>query len=275
MQRLIAVLLNPSALSAAFVAVLLGGLCVSGNAQTPAAGNLRTEPVKQFRKGVDAWPLIVSPDTPAAQRVNDTLTQLNHQLAQSLHDCDADYEGWLKGVGHSEDGQNQISADWLRTIKVTMGGPRFLSLVATDETFCGGAHPDSDVIAMVFDMTTGAPVDWTKMVAKSPVASVNSTTLSDGKTTGTLILPALQKISLAAADADCKDVFQGQQPFLMWPDAKRGTLVAQPCDLPHVVQACAIEIHLTMDHARKLGFDESLLTAIEQAHRRTTVTSKH
>ena len=274
MKRLITVLLSPSALSVAFAAVLLGSLAMSGNGQTPAADSLLMEPVKQLRKGVDAWPMIVSPGTPAAQRVNETLTRLNRQLVQSLHDCDADYEGWLKSVGHPEDGQNQISADWLRTIKVTMGGPHFLSLLASDETFCGGVHPNSDVIAMVFDMTTGAPVDWTKMVAKSPGASVNSATLSDGSTTGTLVLPALQKINLTAADVDCKDAFQDPQPFLMWPDAKRGTLVAQPCDLPHVVQACANEINLTMDQARRLGFDESLLTAIEKAHRQTSVMPK-
>ena len=267
MKRLIAVLLSLSALSAAFAAVLLGALCINGNAQTPPAGNLRMEPIKQLRKGVDAWPLIVSPGTPAAQRVNETLTRLNRQLAQSLHDCDAGYESWFKAVGHPEDGQNQISADWSRTIKVTMEGPRFLSLVASDETFCGGAHPNGDVITMVFDMTTGAPVDWTEMVAKSAGASANSAV-------GTLVLPALQKMNLAAADADCKDVFQDPQPFLMWPDAKRGTLVAQPCDLPHVVQACANEINLTMDQARKLGFDESLLTAIEHAHRQTSVAPK-
>ncbi len=84
MKRLIAVWLSPSALSAAFVAVLLGGLVISGNAQTPAAGNLQMEPIKQLRKGVDAWPLIVSPGTPAAQRVNETLIGLNRSLAQSL-----------------------------------------------------------------------------------------------------------------------------------------------------------------------------------------------
>ncbi len=170
-------------------------------------------------------------------------------------------------VGQPEDGQNQISADWSRTIEVTMEGPRFLSLVVSDETFCGGPHPNGEVIAMVFDMTTGAPVDWTKMVAKSAGASANSAV-------GTLVLPALQKMNLAAADADCKDVFQDPQPFQMWPDAKRGTLVAQPCDLPHAVQACANKIDLTMDEARKLGFDESLLTAIEQAHRQISATSK-
>jgi Deacetylase PdaC len=273
-KQLIAVLLGPSALSSAFVAVLLGSLCVSGNAQTPAAGSLRMEPVKQLRKGVDAWPMIVSTGTPAAQRVNETLTRLNRQLMQSLHDCDADYKSWLKAADHPENALNQISTDWSRTIKVTMEGPRFLSLVASDETFCGGAHPNGDVIAMVFDMTTGAPVDWTKMVVKSAGASVNSATLSDGSTAGALVLPALQKMNLAAAHADCKDAFQDPQPFLVWPDAKGGTLVAQPFDLPHVVQACANEISLTMDQARKLGFDKNLLTAIEQAHRQTSVTPK-
>jgi hypothetical protein len=51
--------------------------------------------------------------------------------------------------------------------------------------------------------------------------------------------------------------------------------VAQPFDLPHVVQACANEINLTLDQARKLGFDESLLTAIQEAHSRVSAASKH
>ena len=91
---------------------------------------------------------------------------------------------------------------------------------------------------------------------------------------GALILPALQAASLAAADADCKDAFQDPQPFLIWPDAKRGILVAQSFDLPHVVQACANEVDLTVDLARKMGFSESLLGAIIQAHRPFAVKPK-
>lgn len=270
MKRLIAILLSRSALSAVFATVLLGGLAISGDAQTLAADNLRVERVKQLRKGVDAWPLIVSPGTPAAKRVNESLTRLNRRLVQSLHDCDVNYQSWLKVVN----GQNQISADWSRTIEVTMEGPRFLSMVASDETFCGGAHPNGGVMAMVFDMTSGAPVNWTKLVVKSVGASEYADTVSDGSTVGALVLPALQKMNIAAADADCKDAFQNPQSFVMWPDAKHETLVAQPFNLPRVVQACANKIDLTMDQARKLGFDESLLTAIGQAHRQTSVTPK-
>jgi hypothetical protein len=220
---------------------------------------------------VDAWPLIVNPDTPAAKRVNETLTRLNRSLAQALRDCDADYLRSQKVLGHLVGSHDQMSTDWSRKIDVTMEGPRFLSLVASDEIFCGGAHPDGGQMAMVFDMSIGAPVNWTELVAKSAGASPYAGTAWDGTTVGALVLPALQKMNAASADAECKDAFQNPQPFLIWPDAKHETLVAQPFDLPHVVQACANEIQLTMDQARKLGFDEVLLSAIQQAHRRTSV----
>jgi hypothetical protein len=155
-----------------------------------------------------------------------------------------------------------------------MTGPRFLSLVASDESFCGGAHPDNDQMAMVFDMTTGATVSWTSMVARSARASAVTDTISDGSTVGALTLPALEKMNLDATDADCKDAFQSPQSFLLWPDARSETLVAMPIDLPHVVQACANEIHMTIDQARKLGFDENLLGAIHQAHLRGAAQSK-
>jgi hypothetical protein len=276
MNRVRRELLSPFALSVALAAVLLGGLATeSGNSQTTAAGNLRIEPVKEFRKGVDAWPLIVSPDTPVGKRVNETLTRLNRSLAQALHDCDADYLRWQKVVGHLASAREQMSTDWSRKIDVTMEGPRFLSFVASDEKFCGGAHPDGGRMAMVFDMSNGAPVSWTELVAKSAGASLYAGTFWDGSTVGALVLPALQKMNASSADADCKDAFQNPQPFLIWPDAKHETLVAQPFDLPHVVQACANEIDLTMDQARKLGFDEALLSAIQQAHRRTVVKPAH
>jgi hypothetical protein len=271
---------SPFALSIAFAAVLLVGLAErNGNSLTTAAGNLGIEPVKEIRKGVDAWPLILNPDTPVAKRVNETLTRLNRSLAQALHDCDADYLRWQKLVGHLASGQDQMSTDWSRKIDVTMEGPRFLSLVASDEIFCGGAHPDGGRMAMVFDMSTGAQVSWTELVAKSAGASPYTGTFWDGSTAGALVLPALQKMNVDSnvdsADADCKDAFQNPQPFLIWPDAKHETLVAQPFDLPHVVQACANEIALTMDQARKLGFDEVLLSAIQQAHSWTAVKPAH
>jgi hypothetical protein len=44
-------------------------------------------------------------------------------------------------------------------------------LAATEDADGGGVHPNRDIMAMVFDMTTGAPVNWVAMVAKTAKAS--------------------------------------------------------------------------------------------------------
>lgn len=268
MRRLIAALLCSLVLSAAPVAAQTG----PGAGAGPDAATLQLEPVKQLRKDVDLWPLIVHPRDPAEQRVNATLTQLNRRVTQAVKECDASALEWSKQMGDTAKDNDITSSDWSRKVQVTMAGPHFLSLVASDDTFCGGAHPNGDQMALVFDMTTGVPVNWTTLVAKSAGASSYSDTITDGSTVGALILPALQKMNIDAADADCKDAFGDPQSFLLWPDAKSGTLVAQPFDLPHVVQACAQEIHLTIEQARNLGFSETLLSAIEQAHRAIAAT---
>ena len=266
----IAQLRRPLVLAIVFAA----STTISVSAQSPKTAEFRVEPVKQLRKGVDAWPLIVLPSTPAAQKVNATLTRQNGLLIQSLNDCDRNLREWMK-MSHFPSGKNEVEKDWLRKVKVTMLDSHFLSLLATDEVFCGGAHPDSDTSTMVFDMKTGLQVNWLTMVAGSAGASEFSDTISDGRTVSGLVLPALQKVNIAATDPDCKDAFRDRQSFLVWPDAKNGTLVALPFDLPHVVQACAREINLTMEQARKIGFDERLLSAIDLAHDRAVGTPKH
>lgn len=235
--------------------------------QPGTAGEIKVAPVTQLRPGVDAWPLILDPETPPEQRVNATLTNLNQRLQHALQDCDASYQESLKQMGDGAKNQDPVSKDWSRRIVVTMRGPRFLSLLASDSTSCGGAHPNSDQVAMVFDMNSGAPVNWTAVMASTAGAAAYKGTSMGGSAAGALVLPGLKTMAVAVADADCKDAFLDTQPFLIWPDAQHGKLVAQPFDLPHVVQACANQIDLTPDQARKLGFDESLVGAIEQAHR--------
>ena len=267
MKRLISILLI--ALAASFMpATALAQGPVPNESTTPNTGAFKTEPVKQLRQGVDAWPSIVNPATPAELRVNAALTRLNQRLAQALRECDANANEQMKPIAAAAKGPDPASGDWSRTVKVTMQGPRFLSLVAIDSYVnCGGAHPDSDTMAMVFDMTAGTPVNWPAMVAKSAGASSFVDSVADGSKVGALVLPALAKIYATQAGADCKEAFQDPQSFLIWPDAKQGTLVVEAFDLPHVVQACATNLNLTIAQARELRFDESLLSAIEQAHR--------
>ncbi|MGB8259044.1 MAG: hypothetical protein WCE75_01780 [Terracidiphilus sp.] len=229
-------------------------------------GEIKLTPAAKIRKGVDAWPLIAGAEDAASKRVNATLTRLNLTMRQSLKDCDASLLDSFKEEGRKPAGKNPVENDWTRTIEVTMAGPRFLSLVATDEADCGGAHPNSDTIAMVFDMTTGTPVNWLALVAKGAGAKAFVDSVIDGTKVGALILPGLKKINLAAAEKDCREAFLDPQSFQLWPDAKKGALIAEAFDLPNVVAACANPFALTAEQARGLGFDAALLAAIDAAH---------
>jgi hypothetical protein len=233
---------------------------------------MHVAPIKQARKDVDLWPLLAEAKTPAEIRVNQKLERLNRRLVLQLSECDADYRKWLAAVGEQSTSKAQTGGDWSRTVAVTMHGPRYLSLVATDEVFCGGAHPDSDEVALVFDMTTGEPVDWVAMVAKRAGASAYADTVIDGSTVGALVLPALATMYTKAADDECKDDASGgaERSFQLWPDAKAGTLVAVEFDLPHVVRACAVPLSVSMAQARELGFSEEILREIEVAHHNAT-----
>ncbi len=248
--------------------VLFAFLMPGSLALAQAQDSVSLEPMKQLRRGVDAWPLIDHASTPAEQHVNALLNRLNKSMAGSLKDCDANYRDSAKQLDQPLTGKSAVGHDWERTIMVTMTGPRFLSIVAIDGfVFCGGAHPDSDTLAMVFDLTTGKPVNWMNFIAKSANASAYSDSNSDGTTVGALIVPALRVMTLAKADKECKDAFRNPQSYQLWPDAKSGMLTAEPFGLPHVVAACADDLALTPNEARKVGFDETLLSAIAQAHR--------
>lgn len=239
----------------------------SRNDRARSSGIVGVEHVRQLRRGVDAWPLILKSDTPAAQRVNATLTGMNHALLKSLRECDKDYLAWARVMGHSAVGRKEVTGDWSRKVIVTMKGPHFLSLVGEDDVFCGGAHPDIDRIAIMFDLGTGDQVNWTKMLAESTGASGYSDSVSDGENVNAIVLPALMELSEARAVSDCKGMFNDRQAYVLWPDAKRERLVAEPIGLSHAVQACGEQFSLTIEQAREMGFSESLLSAIDEAHR--------
>jgi hypothetical protein len=256
------VILSLCALSAA--PALIRGQSAVGS----PASSLKLEPVKQLRKGVDAWPLIANPTTSAEQRINATLTRLNERMEQSLRECDQSARDAFKELGNdAPKDQDPTADDWERSIRVTMTGPQYVSMVATDETDCGGAHPNSDTLAMVFDLTSGKPVNWIALISKAANATPYSDSIADGTKVGSVVFPALLAVSTKKATVDCKEAFEESQSYQLWPDAKSGTLIAEPFGLPHVVAACAEDLSLTIDQARKMGFDEALLRAIEQAHR--------
>jgi hypothetical protein len=105
------------------------------------------------------------------------------------------------------------------------------------------------------------------LVDKSAGASLSKDELGDEDGTPPLRLPKLKVIYAAAEEDYCQDYFKDKRSFVLWPDAESGTLVADVAGLPHFALPCKNELKLTIEQARKLGFDESLLQAIEEAHR--------
>ncbi len=69
-------------------------------------------------------------------------------------------------------------------------------------------------------------------------------------------------------------MFKARQAYVVWPDAKGERVIAEPFGLTHAVQACAEQFSLTIEQSREMGFSESLLGAIEEAHRIAPSTAK-
>lgn len=257
MKQLLALLL--------FLVSLLSPLAAQ-QAGTAASGSVRLQPIRQLRQDVDLWPLIAHPANLPEEKIDAALTQFNRSLRKAMQECLGGEDAWpalngKKAPHHADD------YEFSNEVRVTMAGPRFLSLVADEGYYCGGAHPDGETLALVFDLTTGARVNWTGMLPSG--ASTTSDTFDDGTSAGAVVLPALDKIYLAQAMPECKNAYQNPQPCLLWPDAKKNALVVFPFRLAHADIPCASELDLSIGQARTLGFSAALLDNIEQAHRQT------
>ncbi len=251
--------------------VALGQVGVSSEPQS--GGRFTIGPISHFRKGMDAWPQIVGPQTPGVKRVNADLSAMNRQTLASLRECDASLRRYQADVVKPKT-QANVSGDWTRKVTVTMNGPRFVSMIADESQACEGAYPLNAFIPIVFDMKTGERIDWKSFSPVGTGVFAGAEESPDGTSSPGLFIPLLMKLAVLRATGDCKEAMQdfyhlGQNsdlPFVVWPDAKRGLLMTKASGLPHVVQACEEKIGLTIAEARKLGFSEDLLGSLEQAH---------
>jgi hypothetical protein len=204
---------------------------------------------KQLKKDIDAMPELADTSSPVAQKINATMKNWDAQALSMLKDCKS----------------------YTRTVSPTMLGPGYFSVWQNESWDCG-AHPNVSLSVLIFDLNTGEGVDWTKLV-KAPGVTNYSDSGADGKLGApqALIDPSLNAAYMkwaATQDgfSDCKDAFNDPQSYMIWPEAKSGMLMVEPFDLPHVVQACANDMTLTLDQAQKLGFSADLLKALAAAH---------
>jgi hypothetical protein len=207
-------------------------------------------------------PQIIDPADDAEIRINVPLTRLDENVRKAA------------GVCKSFDGK---LGSWERTVEVPMRGPGYVSFVITDNTYCGSAYPNVSTMSIVYDLRTGAPVVWTRLLPVSLTGTLALQEGADGTKIVTLASKRLFGLYLAGyrsgdkpADAqECKQAIQDSvgdspPPMIAWLDAKVGGLAVQ-FDLPHAVQACEEAVVVPLTTMRSEGAQSVLVDAIQKA----------
>jgi hypothetical protein len=241
-------------------AALLAGM-LGFAARVSAEAPVQLKPSPDIAAKIAAFPrLVAAADDKASQRINQALDKRDASARQMQKDC-------LANVDKPSD------ADYERSIWVTMRGPRYLGFLAADNADCGGAHPSTSQMALVYDLASGAPVNWQKLLPKAMVQGTSTDTVVDGTRVGFVTSKTLQSLWLKAEtaanpiDPDCDEAVRDPKLMLtLYPDAKAGGLAVQPGDFAHVIAACADTIVIPTATLRPLGVDAALLDAIDAAH---------
>ena len=228
-----------------------------------AAASVRLTPAPPIAPGVSGYPRIAAPANAAERRINAALTRLDARARAAVRECLAD------------GGRSQY---WKRRVEPTMRGPEFVSYFVSDDYDCGGAYPPSGHAAIVYDLRTGAPVDWRVLLPERLTGMLGLDEGPDGVRVVTLAstrLTALYRARYrsdsgdAELDASCHaavvDPGMGEATaMLAWLDARQGALMLQ-FDLNHAMQACSAPVAIPLATLAEEGANPRLLAALRAA----------
>ena len=225
------------------------------------AGTLTLTRPAALQKDVAAFPKIARPGDPAERRIDEALAVLDAAVPRAIREC--------RGLSN---GPAASGAYWSRSIAVTMAGPRFISFKVVDDTFCGGAHPNTGLWAVVYDLTTGRPVDWSRFLPPTLTGQVTLEPGMDNIRTVRLASARLHALYLAGYGAteqgsnpDCRDAVtqtpDSPPPSSVWLDAAKGGLAVQ-FDVAHVAQACALPVVIPAASLKAVGASPVLVDAL-------------
>jgi len=217
---------------------------------------VRLQEARPVAPGIAAFPRIVA-------RKGDTAAT---RIDRALEGADASVDGLASDCNHYK--------GWKRSIDVPMRGPRYLSVIARDDWYCGGAYPDTATVALVYGLSTGKPPDWAALLPKdfavkagpSPGGGVSDPVL----VASAKLWDLFAKTSEAPGDDECNKIRRDPEGLdsrlSVWPDARKGGIDLAATEFPHVVRACGLPVTIPMAELRKLGFEATLLDAIDEAH---------
>lgn len=234
------------------------------------AGPVTLARPREVRTKFDGFARIAAPATLATRRINAALTRWERRAV-------AEADGCIHNGG-------PMPGSWERTVATTMRGPEFLSYLVTDDYYCGGAHPDVAHASIVYDLATGAPVEWRALLGSTLAGELALTSSGDGVNVVTLAssrLTALYRRGYrsgqddASVDGDCRGVVNADgdlenapaaEPMLAWLDGRAGGLVLQ-YDLSHAVQVCSVPVVIAAETLRREGASARLVDALLAARR--------
>ena len=220
-------------------------------------------PAHQIAAKVSGFPRVVG-DDPAAKRINAILQRSEDRLLAAMQDC-----------ARTSPVRRDPNKGWERRVWVASHGPRYLSLIADSMVYCGGAHPDSDTLALVFDLRDGHLINWETLLPATMIVPPGSDRLLDGGRLGMIYSNALRDAYLARYPAapqggisvedwqSCREAVTTTQAFVAWPNASPRGLALQPADLPHAVAACSVPVTLPSSVLQTLGVSEVLTAALD------------
>ncbi len=239
-------------------------LLASANGQAPSDlaqdSVIKLQQVPDLAPDLEAMPRVLAGPgvTPAvAAIVNRHLAALDRAVLKEVAECRRDTRA------------SHMESDYEREVKVTMRGPRFLSLYTTDEYDCGGPHPDDYQVSLTYDLQTGSPINWLAYLPQSARAETdsgpNATRLSY------VVWAALDQISREQApsdpDRDCQALFKpGSANRYNLNLESNGKILFTPILTPHFDSAlCAAGLEMDQTTAHNLGVSPSLLDILSAA----------
>ena len=120
---------------------------------------------KAAKEDLDLMPKVVANATVSAAvaaRINAALRREDARAIEAAHECHASYQGVE---------QENAGGKWMRSVSVTMAGPRYLAYQVSDSYYCGGPYPNDGLRSdFVYDLGTGAPVNWLRVFPKGATA---------------------------------------------------------------------------------------------------------
>lgn len=220
-------------------------LALAAPAASAASAPPMVRKMPDLAKDVGAFPRLVG-TTPAIAKINRALQAADARTLKEVRDC-------LR--------QSPKEGYWERAADMALRAEHFVSFTSQGDASCGGAHPDFFGVALTFDLRTGEPADWTKLLPPD--------LRGEPRPDGAFASPRLSALFVAQAEKDdpnpdCTEAFAEQaMHFELWPDAKEKGL-AMRTTLRHGVQGvCGGPVVIPVETLKRLGVDAALIQDIE------------